>query len=350
MKKPIVLFICQRLYGGGAERVLVLLANFFAKKNYQVHILARKDNGHYALDENIKLMYYKTSSHLKFASVIRNEVLQLRPTVVISFEYFYNLLSCLACIGTHTRLIISERNDPSRVGAGFFKDIIRNTLYRFADVLVCQTEDAKKYFPTYIQKKAVIILNPILPNLINKEVDVRRKEIVTFCRLHKQKNLPLLIGAFADFWRTHKDYKLSIYGDGSEKEQLEACIRDNGLENVVQLHPASKNIHEIVVDAAMFVLPSNYEGLSNSMLEALVIGLPTICTDCPCGGARMVIENNKNGILIPVGEHKALVEAMTKVADDVTFSNQLSQEGRKLRERLSLETIGRKWCDLLLGS
>ena len=341
-----ILFLCNCLHNGGAQRVLVSLANYMAEQGYDVSIIASFNNGSYPLHESIKVKYVGYGKYLKFIKVARTEIKLEQPKVVISFEYFFNLLASLACLGLKTRLIISERNDPSRVGSGFIKDRLRNFLYRFADVLVCQTPDAKNYFPLYIRKKTVVIPNPLKPNLPSKYIGQRKKVVVTFCRLNSQKNLPMLIEAFYEFSKSYSDYRLKIYGDGEEKFNIENLVSQYNLTSKVSILNSCDNIHELVIDSAMFVLPSNYEGLSNSMLEAIAIGLPSICTDCPCGGARMIIEPEKNGLLIPVGDTNALIMAMNKLAEDESFAEKISNEGIKLRDQLSIQTISNKWISL----
>lgn len=341
-----IVFLCNCLHNGGAQRVLVSLANYMSEHGFNVHILAYYNNGSYYTNSAIRIEYIGNGSYINFICSARKEIKRLRPKAVISFEYFFNLLATIICLGLSTKLIISERNDPARVGSGIIKDRIRNLLYRFSDVLVCQTPDAKRYFPNYIQNKTVIIPNPIKPNLPIRFEGQRRKEIVTFCRLNSQKNLSMLISAFFEFSKTHPDYCLKIYGDGEEKSNISSLVRQYKLTSKVSILGACDNVHELVVDSAMFILPSNYEGLSNSMLEAIAIGLPSICTDCPCGGARMIIDNEKNGMLIPVGDLNALLSAMNKIVDDDFFAKKMSIEGTKLRESLSIQEICNKWISL----
>lgn len=345
MKKKII-FLCNCLHNGGAQRVLVSIANYMAEQGYEVHIIASFNNGSYPLNETISVRYVGRAHYLKFIRVARKEIKRLNPKAVIAFEYFFNLLAAISCFRLNTKVIISERNDPARVGSGIVKDRIRNFLYRFTDVLVCQTPNAKDYFPSYIQRKTVVIPNPLKPDLPYNRVGDREKEVVTFCRLNSQKNLPMLINAFEKFVKCHPDYSLKLYGDGEEKNNIQKIIDNRRLTQYITIYPACDNVHEKVLNSSMFVLPSDYEGLSNSMLEALAIGLPTVCTDCPCGGARMIIENNKNGILIPVGDTDALLQAMNKIADNKSFSEMLSFEGTKLRKSLSIESISRRWISL----
>lgn len=346
MQKRVV-FLCHCLHDGGAQRVLVSIANYMAEHSYEVYIIASFNNGSYPLNENIKVNYVGEGKYWKFIKVARKEIKQLQPKAVIAFEYFFNLLASIACFGLKTKLIVSERNDPSRVGSGVIKDRIRNFLYRFVDVLVCQTPDAKAYFPSYIQRKSIIIPNPLKPNLPVKVGGDRDDVVVSFCRLHPQKNLPILLHAFKDFLKDHASYELKIYGDGEEAEKLKGLSEQLGIRENVEFYPASDNVHELVLNARMFVLPSDYEGLSNSMLEAMAIGLPTICTDCPCRGARMFIKHGENGFLIPVRDTNALYKAMCKIADDNVLAEKFSVEAVKLRDLLSIEAISLKWIRLV---
>ena len=208
---------------------------------------------------------------------------------------------------------------------------------------MCQTQEALEYFPKNIQKKSVVILNPIKDNLPRRWIGERRKNIVNFCRLEKQKNLPLLIDSFKEFHQKYTDYTLTIYGDGKEKSFIERYIRERELEDCVTIHPAVSDVHEHIKDAIMFVSSSNYEGLSNSMIEAMAIGLPTICTDCPCGGARMVIRDGENGLLVPVNDKDEMIKAMSKIAADDNLREYIALNGSKIRYELSKDKIVGMW-------
>lgn len=348
MKK--ILFVINQLGGGGAERVLTLLANDFSKKN-DVDILAiHRTKNKYEISDDVRVVELDgcEESTFKIIGMIRKVTKQEKPDVIISFEYHMNMKVLLAVAGIkNVKVIVSERNDPAQKGGKLGYKQLRNWLYKKADYLVCQTPDAKAYFPQNIQKKAVIIPNPIKKDLPQPWGGERKKQIVNFCRLVKQKNLPLLIDAFEEFYQTHLDYALMIYGDGEERDNLEKYIRTKGLETVVTLHPAVQNVHDKIKDAMMFVSSSDYEGLSNSMIEAMAIGLPTICTDCPCGGARMVIKNGENGVLVSVGEKTQMVLAMSRMAEQSEWREKLSQNSRNLRDVLNSRVIAEKWEKLI---
>ena len=347
-----VIFVTNFLGNGGAARVITVIANYLVEKNYQVEIVSFLDGkDRYKINKNIKYNVIKCKSKnnklLKIERIfkLREIIKQNKDAVIISFEYFVNMQTIIAKLFLKNKLIISERNDPARVGNN--KKHLRNFLYRFADILVCQTNDAKNYFPKFIQKKAEVILNPIKNDLPEPWTGRRNKEIVNFCRLEKQKNLPLLIDAFEMVYKKHPDYKLVIYGDGVEENNLINYINSREMNSCVFLKHFEQNIHEKILKCAMFVSSSDYEGLSNSMLEAMAIGLPTIVTDCPCGGARMVIENNENGILVSTNDKEQLCAAIEKVLEDNVFAKKLSNNGKIVKQRLDKNKICMMWENLI---
>lgn len=354
MEKEIV-FVSNFMGNGGAARVISILAKRFSEKGYQVCIITFPfDAKEYPEDENIEYIKVvpknKSGLKRKFERIrlLRKELKKHPRAYIISFEYFMNMQTIVSTIGLKNKLIISERNDPASMGGDFPTNVIRNILYFFCDILVCQTPDAKAYFPRLIQKKTVIIPNPIKEDLPKPWTGERDSVIVTFCRLEKQKNLTLLIDAFELFCKRHQEYKLYIYGDGKEKQKLQQYVEKKGLGKNIIIHEAVSDVHERVKRSMMFVSTSNYEGLSNSMIEAMAIGLPTIATDCPCGGARMMINNGINGILIPMNEKKSLLEAMEKISSDFQLQKYLSENATKVYGLLQPSIIVKMWEEILV--
>ena len=219
--------------------------------------------------------------------------------------------------------------------------------------MVFQSEGAKEWYDKIAKINGKVIYNPVRADLPQPIKGIRDKSVVNFCRLAKQKNIHLLIDAFALFWKQYKDYSLRIIGgwstDGGQEyiEQVKKHAKESICPDRIVFLPQSLHIHDDVLRDGMFVSSSDYEGMSNSMLEAMAIGLPTICTDCPAGGARAVIKDHENGILTPVGDVQALAAAMVEVADDPELAKKLSENGVKVREQLSTEKIVNQWIELI---
>lgn len=348
LKDKDIIFVSNALANGGAARVICVLAAEFARRGHRVGIAAYgRYEGEYEIPDAVGKEYGPQGLGLllkaKRVGWLRKVARRNPKAAIVAFEYFVNMQTILACWGLPNRLVISERNDPARVGNEI--DGLRERLYRHADMLVCQTQDAANHFSNKVHK--CVILNPLKEGLPDPWQGERRRVVVTFCRLESQKNLGMLLRAFEVFSNTHPDWALEIYGNGKEYGSLVAQTVKLGIAERVSINSGRPDVHSVVRDAGMFVLPSDYEGLSNSMLEAMAIGLPTICTDCPCGGARMVIRNGINGLLVPVGNKEELAEAMSKVASSSVFSSGLSMEASRIRDEFSTARIFSEWRSVI---
>ncbi|WFR57881.1 glycosyltransferase [Anaerocolumna sp. AGMB13025] len=355
MNKKVV-FVMPRLGGkgwGGAHRVSVMLSNYLANSGYDTTIIVRENSSiDYPVDSKIRIICLdakdnSASERLKCCFSIRNILKNYKDAYVIVFISRIAVETYLSCLFLRVKIIGSERtdprNEPKRAAFRFLRGLIFGYMYK----TVYQTPEAMKYFPKKAQKNGKIIPNPISPNLPERFNGIRKKEIVTFCRIDKQKNLPLLIDSFIEVHEKVPDYILRIYGEGIIEDEIKAYILDKNADTFIFMEPFSNEIHEKVVDCTAYVSSSNYEGLSNSMLEAMAIGLPSICTDCPIGGARMVISNNENGVLVPVNDKDSMVSAILKLIQDPVFADKLSRNAVKIRDELCIDKICREWEMLL---
>ena len=348
-----ILFVCNALKNGGAERVVSVLSEVISERKYEIYVLPLIDKEQvYDIGHNIRVIDSERKQEQKISRFDR--ILEIRKCIdrykietIIAFSYYNAMFAVIAAAGKKIKIIGSERNDPAQEKERKMLNLARRILYKRLDYLVCQTDDAKAYFPKDIQKKAVIILNPIKRGLPDPYLGEREKRIVSFSRLDQQKNIPMLIDAFEMLSKEYHDYRLEIYGDGPQKEFLQKYIARHNLTHRISIFPFDKNIHEKVLKSKLFALASNYEGLSNSMLEAMALGLPTIVTDCPCGGARMVINNGENGILISVGDANSMYLAMKKVINDTQFAENLSRNAVAVRQLLDANKIAEEWISII---
>lgn len=348
MKK--IAIISHGASGGGSERVATILANYFVNK-YDVYFYAiHSDKREYFLDERVKYEYCavhgKTGAErmLRRAYKLRRYIKNNRIDVMISFIYLEGLALAL---DTKIFKIYSLRNDPTQFCNKGLLKAARNILYRTANKVVFQTPDAKAYFGQKIQNHGVIIPNPISSNLPFWNRESHRKEIIAVGRLSEQKNFSMLVKAFAAFSKNHPEYCLTICGEGKKKIELMQIAKEQNIIDKVNFPGFITNVHERMTNAEMYVSTSVYEGISNSMLEALAIGIPTVCTDCPVGGARMFINNNSNGYLVKVGDVTALTECLNKIADDKEKQKEFSLKSIEIRQELDVNKICGMWEALI---
>lgn len=385
-----IIFLISEMSGGGAERVITVLCNEFCKKTNVSLIITRgcKDNSRLEyLNDKVdvvflsdmaqrkssvpaqlimliarffgKIGFAKESLVLKYLSrnylpvkALKAFLRNYRKATLISFLNEPIFLTLLAGYRKN-RIIISERNDPSNFISNRTTMSFIHKMYPKADMLVCQSPDAQKWYDNNSRVKSTVIFNPIKSNLPLAFAGERSKKIVNFCRISTQKNLKLLVDAFEMLYEKFPEYMLYIYGDavgnGAEgyKEEVEDYINRKNLAEKIIILPARSDIHDIIKDSAMFVSSSDFEGMSNSMLEAMAMGMPVVCTDCPAGGARAVIKDHENGLLTPVGDAEALYKAMKEIIETPALAKKLGENAAKIREDQSVQKITEKWMEII---
>lgn len=340
-----ITFMIGSMRRGGAERVISLLANFYAEKNWEVDIITLLNNKvQYNLHSNVNVIDFSSHQNRilsipKWLYNIRKYFMKNKPDKVVSFVARINIITLLSTLGLDLDIVVSERNDPNSDGRSYIIDILTFILYKLANKVIFQTNRAKSYFPKNIQDNSLIITNPIQ---IKKDASFyKNKKIVSVGRLESQKNQKLLIKAFSIVSRSYPEYSLYIYGEGVLKEELLLQIENYNLEDKVYLPGNVVNIHEEISDAEMFVLSSDYEGLSNALLEAMLMGIPSISTNC--AGSNEVIINGENGLLVPIGEEEPLAKAIITLIENEDLRVKLSNNTVKLKEEFSLDKIMYKW-------
>lgn len=350
-----IVFVVERLSTGGAERVVAALANEICKLNdYEAYIITYhpKEQNEYHISPMVRRIDLKEPSCGRWKTIyqrykqLKRIIYGIDPYCVFSLAIpKTDAVLMLALKDRKFPLIISERNDPARFPSQKSMKLLRNFVYKHCEGLVYQTSGAKEYFNNIVKCKTTIICNPITSSLPKRYEGKREHKIVNFCRIEPQKNLKLAIDAFNLIKNEFPDYTLEFYGEGSQKQELEKYVDILHLGDRVIFHEYSSSIHKKIIKAALFVSTSDYEGISNSMLEAMAIGLPTICTNCPPGGAKAVISDGINGLLVPVRDTEKLGEAMKMVLKNKLMQNEMSIKASLLAKSLEPRVIVKEWID-----
>lgn len=340
------------LYGGGAERVACNLASYLVNGGHEVEFLTVGDNEKtYPYDDKItKFCLLKNSERkgyfynlfvrsvrfLKYILFHKCDVyVVMLPITIVTLLRFSFLV--------RAKIIAAERSIPTDYSQKQ-QALLRNLAHR-ADGWVFQTEEQKNWYGKSIDNCMVrVIPNAISPNFMRPiyEGD-REKVIITAGRLTGQKNHLLLIQAFKSISAKYPDYNLHIYGDGALKGALQNKIEELGLSERVSILPYSADIADKMRVASLFVLSSDFEGMPNVLMEAMALGVPSISTDCRGGGARFLIQDGVNGLLVPIQNVDALVEAMDRILADSILADNLGKEAHKLCAALAPEKIYGYW-------
>lgn len=324
---PNIMFVTASVNRGGASRVISILANHYSKMGWNViFVIKEKIIKGYELDGRVKIIECgnENMSHgYKFLKKLKQIIKLENPNIVISFLTIVNLYSIVACVGKR-KLIISERNDPKLSASGWQFEMSK-LLYPLADGIVFQSQKVKGYYSDKAKRRGYVILNPINVTK-HKHIFEEKKKIVTAGRFVKQKNHTMLIDAFANVRLRHDDYKLYIYGDGELRKDYQKQIDEYGIQESIILPGNVPNIHDEIADSQIFVISSDYEGLSNSLLEAMAMGIACISTRS--GGAEEIIEDHKNGLLVDVGNKEQMITAIEELIAD-----------KELREYLQINAL-----------
>lgn len=349
-KNKKICIVTRALINGGAERVIAQLANYFVKNGIDCSVITIDVAAvAYELDTrvNVDAIGKKVDNKVKDRffryAALRKKIMQYKPDVVLSMPEDIGIYVILALIGSKIPVYVSERNNPWVMPDVKITRLLRSIAYPFAEGIIFQTDMAKSFFSKNIQKKGVVLPNPVdIARIPEPHKGKRQKVLVAVGRLERQKNFPMLIKAFSKFYRKEKNFKLVIYGEGRERANLEILIKELGLDGVVLLPGRNKDVLNVINDASAFILSSDYEGMPNALIEAMCMGMPVISTDCPSGGPRELIENQKNGILIPVGDEAALVDALYSIIDS-NMAEKMSNNSSKLRHSLTSVRIFENW-------
>lgn len=314
-----ILFYINVLSSGGAERVVSNLANKLAENDEVIVVNSFKTENEYNLTPKIKHIYLdnrhdksfiKKNIYLigKLRAILKKE----RPNVAISFMAEPNFRLLISSFFLKTKTIISIRNDPNKEYPNILFRFLAKTLFLKADGIVFQTLDARNFFQKSIQRKSVIIYNPVKESFYRNPNNKTRRNIVAVGRLSMQKNHFLLINAFAKVSK-HIQENLYIYGEGDMRKQLQDRINDLNLNDRVFLQGNVSDLNEILSNYKLYVLSSDFEGMPNSLMEAMASGLPCISTDCPCGGPKELLPID---CLTPVNDIEKLSNKIIEFIND----------------------------------
>lgn len=348
--------ISGTLSGGGAERVLVLLANYFAKNTHTVRIITFNAGDAYELDSRIsrvrlhagKIKNHKIRSTKNLYSFYKLK--SNRPNLMISFITQTSLIALLVAKLYRIKIVCSEHTNSLKFQTPVFLTYItRVLLYKFADQVTVLTA----YDIDFYRKKGIkvrVLPNPCTFKPIEFPNQNRKKEILAVGNInrYKLKGFDSLIQLATPILKQNKDWVLKIVGGGEEGIKiLKEQIRANQMEDQIILSGFRNDVNKLMQESDIFILTSMHEGLPMALLEAMSQGMACISYDCKTGPAD-IIEHGKNGLLIDDQNSEAMQEELSKLLNDTALRNKLRNHGVLSLNRFSMENIGRQWEQLFL--
>lgn len=338
--------------GGGAEKVTCAVASYLVNHGHNVELLTMSDEeATYPLDSKVtrkcllkecERRNFLFNNTLRFVRLVKYLLCKKPDAYLAMLPTNISTLLALRWL-TKSKVIAAERANPESYTKKTQKNLV--SLAHKADAWVYQTDVQKEWYNSRTCiKKGKVIPNAINPDVLNVGSAIEKKSlIVTAGRLTDQKNHLLLIESFAKIAKKHSSYNLVIYGEGPNRGILEDTISSLNLSGRVLLPGYSSDVVKSVSESSLFVLSSDYEGMPNALMEAMALGVPCVSTDCGGGGARFLIEDGKNGLLVPRQDKDALAEAMDRILSDQEFAMSLGREAHKLCEVLAPEKVYGEW-------
>ncbi|WP_332879713.1 glycosyltransferase family 4 protein [Massilia sp. S19_KUP03_FR1] len=360
----ILLFI-NNLAGGGAERVVTTLANFWIHQGREVTVvtLGSENDDFYPLDRRVSRVSLNLAGqsrgvwdafrqNVQRILALRRLLRQIEPTVAIAAMSTPSVLLALASCGLANMCTIgSERCYPPHAPLGRIWGYLRSKMYGQLSAVIALTRESAEWITAHSSARRVAVIpnaalwplpdNPpaILPQAC---VSFGRRLLLAVGRLEVVKNADELIRAFAQLAKKHPDWDLAILGEGPERASLEAIIKDQALTTRVFMPGIVGNVGAWYAHADLYAMTSRSEGFPNALVEAMSHGLAAVSVDCDTG-PRDIIRDGIDGVLVPPNNSAALVNALDRVMGDATFRGQLADRAREARERFSIEKIAGMW-------
>lgn len=359
-----IVFITNSIGFGGAEKMIAYVANGMSQRGHCVAVVNFKSvGGEYInkhtqyFDKSISVYEFegnktgKISRLQKILFTIRI-VKEFDADVMVCFTMYPSFVGKIVQMLTGIPSIMSERGNP-------YATINKKNIFSLIELYavnrsaggVFQIKGASYFFSKRLQKRSTIIHNHIF---INDKIESikfgdREKSIVSVGRLdNNQKRYDVMIKAFSIFSKKHPEWVMKLYGLGDDEDAIRRWCVEEGVDDKVLFMGLTKHPMIDICKAGIFLITSDFEGISNSLLEAMAVGLPCVSTDSDPGGARMLIQNMYNGILAEVGNPKSIAEALLFFADNPHIAESCGQNARDVSRRFAPEIILSQWEDYII--
>jgi len=364
-----IMFVIRTLCMGGMEHSTVKMANYWAARGCEVSILTLADRKvFFQLHPTITLIvadFFELDAPRlrrpiawlrdrkrrisKLRSILRSE----KPDVIIACWGDSNVVAVLASIGLHIPVFVTERTSAGNAVCEPY-NTLRHWLYPQAAGVVVLHAAMKQQFSKRIQAKTTVIPNSVvLPDETQEDIDFKKEKAVrpekwlmAMGRLVELKRFDELMRAFAAVAPRYPSWNLVIWGDGPEKEALEILAVQLGLADRVRLPGETREPIRELRKVDLFALTSRFEGFSNVLCEAIGCGVASVSYNCPCG-PDVIIEHEKNGLLVPSGDFEGLKDALSRMMGDDAFRDRCASNGPEILVKYSLESVMDQWARIL---
>lgn len=376
-RKHIALFT-YGLTGSGAQWRMVNLARAFAERGHQVDLIVVRAHGPLLQElslnvklvalgpwwERLPLMKHTQGRwwHTGLCGLVRY-LRREQPEVLLSTSYFSNIVALWARSLAHvqTRVVVRISNHLSH-SLTHTPSLSRRVqlwsarrFYLWADAVIAVSQGLADDFAQMTRvppERITAIDNPVLTNAQRDKMSATLDHpwfapgsppvLLSAGRLARQKDFPTLLKAFARV-RESLPVRLLILGEGRQRARLEALAQRLGIAADVAFPGFIVNPFPYMVAAAAFALSSAWEGAPGALIEAMACGCPVVSTNCPSGPAEILVDG-QYGPLVPVGDDRALADAIVTVLEKRPDPERLQARASEF----SVERVADQYLEVML--
>jgi len=361
---------------GGLERILADKMNYLAEVyNYEIYLITSSQGGHpysFPLSSKVKHIDINTQFHIQYQykypkrlwikwkvnQMFKNNLLKtiqtINPNIIIGTSYYeaetITKLKCNAkiIIESHCAKSYTGKNDGvkrnSIIQLFYRLNLIRYNyiIKKYSDAIVTLTQgDAIEWgkpHKTYIIPNAITLISTTCSSCENKKVNA-------VGRLSYQKGFDILIKVWKQVNLKYPNWKLDIYGEGEQRNDLKQQIKEKGLKNVITIHPPTPNIYQEMHNSSIFAFPSRYEGFGLVLIEAMTNGIPCVSFNCPYGPSD-IITDGEDAFLVPNGDIQAMADKICYLIENEELRKEMGRKAHQSAMRYAPENIMPMWKKL----
>lgn len=362
----------------GVERVISDKVNWLSERGYDVTLVTYEQGNHpfsFKLNNSVRCFDLNTRffelSHFslirrlfhyfvlrcQFKKRFKSIVADVSPDVIIVTTYSIQLFKAVLEVKNTSKLLIESHVALNKIkhSEAFHNNIVMlwcvnqyvnfllNKVKLFDGVIALTNGDAESW--RLLIDKVSVIPNPItcFPNSVANVNEIHR--IICVGRLHEQKGFDLLIRAFSLISDKSSDWKIDIYGEGSEKQYLLDLIKVCNLDEKITINPTTGNIFNEYMNSGFLVLSSRYEGFGLVLVEAMSCGLPCVSMDCQYG-PNEIIRNGENGFLVEDGNVNMLADKMLCLIRNDGLRLKMGAKAKQSITLYQKDVVMQKWINL----
>tara|TARA_B110001450_G_scaffold256247_1_gene286014 strand:- start:407 stop:1525 length:1119 start_codon:yes stop_codon:yes gene_type:complete len=364
-KNKKIIFFMPFIGGGGVEKNLFIISNYFSTKFKEILICTHSNEFKYKFEKNIKFItpYYKISQNINLRikyflclySLLKF-LIKNKDSVVFSFQA--NIYCILLCKILNVRIIVRSNSSPSGWYHNSIKKLIYKRIISLADAVIVNSLDFKKQMVKQFQIKVECIYNPLNKSQIIKKAKKGKKDnffksknkclkIMNIGRITEQKDQLTILKA-VNFLKNKINLKLLIYGRGIEEKNLQDFIKKKKLNNIVKIRNFTDNPYGVLKQSDLFILSSKYEGLPNVLLESIALNKFVISSNCPTG-PREILLNGNGGLMFKVGEYRDLSKQINFFIKNKSKTRSMMKNANKNLDRFDYKKNLNKYYKFVLS-